>query len=270
MTARDFDITSPNNRWIKLARSLIRRRRRYQERAFLVEGVRPLRDAIRANARPITILVDGESQDDDVHALARAFDERGDRVLTAPADLVVLASDTDSPQGITGIFPMPDDEPFPSPSEPALFVIADRIRDPGNLGTLMRTALAAGANGMLIAPRSADPYGPKVVRAAAGAHFRLPFRTFQWESLSQWVGGCTIVAAEAQAATIYDEFDWTTSVCIVIGNETQGLSAEAITVANLSVGIPLANEVESLNAATAGAALLFEAARQRRRAVSQD
>jgi RNA methyltransferase, TrmH family len=265
MSRESLDITSPQNRWIKLARSLHRRRRRYQERAFLVEGVRPMHEARRAGVNPTVVLVDGESEDVRIRDLAGDFHEAGARVFLTNRVLIRHASDTEEPQGILGVFPMFDHGMVAGPEEPALFVIADRIRDPGNLGTLMRTALGAGAHALLVAPESADPYSPKVVRAAAGAHFRLPFAPMSWQALPAPLRECEIIGAESNGSTSYDDVDWTRPICLVIGNETQGLSPGAMAHSRLSVGIPLANNVESLNAATAGAVILFEAARQRRR-----
>jgi TrmH family RNA methyltransferase len=148
-------------------------------------------------------------------------------------------------------------------------VVLDAISDPGNMGTILRSALAADADEVLIAPGCSDPLAPKVVRAGAGAHFFLPVRTgLDWEAIGKWVHGAPsvrqILLAEAEGTRAYDSFDLTVRTALVICNEAHGASPEATRLSKLHVSIPMWNKVESLNAAVAASVILFEAARQRR------
>lgn len=189
-------------------------------------------------------------------------------VLTVNPDVFALACDTETPQGILAICEMPDESQIPprkSSSNPLLLVL-DQVRDPGNLGTLLRSAQGAGADAVLISRESVDPYSPKVIRAGAGSHFRLRIKTLEWSDPPADLDDCAIYIAEADGDLDYVNVDWTQPAAIVIGNETTGVSSAAFSHAHGRVGIPLANSLESLNAGVAGSVILFEAWRQRRTA----
>ena len=178
--------------------------------------------------------------------------------------MINTVADTQTPQGIVAIFPIPDLEVSGGGAVP-LFVVADGIKDPGNLGTLMRAALAAGVSAIFTSAETVDPFSPKVVRAGMGAHFRLPHQTVDWQSPPPLLTNCHLkVIAEANASTDYVEMDWTQSAVLIVGSETGGITEGARRFATSSTSIPLFGHVESLNAAVAGAVILFEAARQRR------
>lgn len=260
------DITSPRNRWIKLARSLHRRRVRYRERAILVEGIRPVQELLNAGVSTQAVLI-SESLDSASRVLmssnAAALDVS---VFSVEASVFELASDTETPQGVLAICEMPDTSFSPPGQANPLLLIIDQVRDPGNMGTLLRSALGANVSRVLIGPNSADPFSPKVIRAGAGSHFRLAISMLNWEDPPVLLETCPIYVAEADAELAYDEIDWTGPSAIVIGNETSGVSSDAFARAHGRVGIPLANSLESLNAGVAGSVILFEAWRQKRRA----
>ncbi len=195
--------------------------------------------------------------------LERLADER---VHVHPVDSVVLGAvaDTQTPQGIVAIFPFPE-LTIDGDNGASLVVVVDGIKDPGNFGTLMRAALGAGVDALFLSPQTVDPFSPKVVRSAMGAHFRLPLCSFEWERLPERLaGGAQRFVADATAKVAYDRIDWTQSTVLVVGSETSGISEEARRYAPNQVSIPLKRGLESLNAAVAGAVILFEAARQRR------
>jgi TrmH family RNA methyltransferase len=151
----------------------------------------------------------------------------------------------------------------------AILLVLDGISDPGNLGTILRSALAADVDEALLAPGCADPLAPKVVRAASGAHFHLPVRADQsWQEIAAVLGGSPafqqVLVAEAGAHTPYDAVDLTQRTAVLIGNEAHGVSPQGARMATQRVRIPMWNKVESLNAAIAASVVLFEAARQRR------
>lgn len=257
--AADDIIRSRDNRLIKLIRSLGQRKGRETERAFVVEGFRAIADAIAAGARPTTILVrEGVSHET---WLGSEIDPR-----IVEQRLFDGLSETVTPQGAIAVFPLPE-LPIEVVQNP-LFLILDQIRDPGNLGTLIRTAASAGATALFLTEGSVDPFNGKAVRAAVGAHFRLPLRWLTEEYFDIITHRCPLRAlADASATQTHDELDWTDGAAVVIGSEAHGLSDWVKAIATTSVRIPLAAGVESLNAAAAGAVILFEAARQRRIAV---
>ena len=159
---------------------------------------------------------------------------------------------------------------LPFPSSPSLVVILDSLSDPGNLGTLMRASLAAGADGLLLTPGSVDPFSPKVIRSGMGAHFKLPFQIADWAEISILAQNLTLLLADMDSGASMWDTDLTVPVGIILGSEAHGPGAEARRLANQAVHIPIHPAVESLNAAVAGAVLLFEASRQRSRPIHQD
>jgi TrmH family RNA methyltransferase len=143
--------------------------------------------------------------------------------------------------------------------------VLDRLADPGNLGTVLRTASAAGVQAVFLAPGTVDAYNPKVVRAAAGAHFHLPIVESNWGDIASALVRLTLWRAEAHAGTPYDQVDWRQPSGLVIGSEAAGPGDAAQRLAPEAVRIPMPGKAESLNAAIATAVLLFEAARQRKK-----
>jgi TrmH family RNA methyltransferase len=241
-------------------RSLARRDRRAAEGAFLVEGRRAVQDALQTGAIPRLLLV---RQDDP--------ETWRDLALSAPVRARVVErrlfdrlSDVQAPQGVLAVFPFP--RLAPDPDDPApLALVLDRLRDPGNLGTLLRTAAGAGVNAVYLSPETVDPWNPKVVRAGMGAHFRVPLIPLDAGSRDELRQRLPRrVVARAEARRPYDAADWTGAAALIIGGEAEGVGRELEAWSTEEVGIPLAHGVESLNAAVAGAVILFEAARQRR------
>lgn len=158
----------------------------------------------------------------------------------------------------------------PRAHRPAMLVLDD-LADPGNMGTILRTALAADVQEVLLTPHCVDCYSPKVVRSAAGAHVALPVEIdLSWPEIAEKVSShCGAAAkrvfiAEASGAVSYEAEDLTQPFVLIIGNEAHGLSAQARALATQAISIPLANQVESLNAAMAAGIILFEAVRQMR------
>lgn len=173
-------------------------------------------------------------------------------------------SDVQTPQGILAVFPFPT--PAFTTDDAPLVLILDRLRDPGNLGTLLRAAAGAGVSAVYLTPETVDPWNPKAVRAGMGAHFRVPIAALDDGALAEMRTRLPRrVIASAEANRPYDAVDWTGPAALVIGGEAEGVGSELWAWGNEAVGIPLGRDVESLNAAVAGAVILFEAARQRRR-----
>jgi TrmH family RNA methyltransferase len=179
-----------------------------------------------------------------------------ERVMEAMADTV-------SPQGVLAVVPFVELEPPPGPS---LSLAVDGLRDPGNLGTILRSANAAGVEQVILAPQTVDLYNPKVVRGAMGAHFRLPIVALSWPEIAETLAGVQILLADVQGELAYYEVDWTRPSALIIGSEAYGAGQEAMELATATIAIPMHGGAESLNAAVAASVILFEAARQRRKA----
>ena len=255
-------ITSLKNDKVKQVRALQSRKRvRQRERLFVFEGTRLVEEAVRAGVHPSYVF----------HTEAAERDERTARLLeslreaTVPcygvSDAVMAAcSATETPQGILAVIPIPE---LARPERPTFTLILDRVRDPGNLGTILRTALAAGVEQVLLTPGTVDATNPKVVRAAMGAHLRLPIVALRWEAIAEAVTGCDVWLATVGGETRYTAVDWTHPVALVVGGEASGAGEQASTLARGQVTIPMAAEVESLNTAVAAAVILFEVMQQR-------
>jgi RNA methyltransferase, TrmH family len=140
------------------------------------------------------------------------------------------------------------------------------VRDPGNLGTILRSAEAAGAGQTLLAPGTVDLYNPKVVRGAMGAHFRLPVASLAWPAIAERFAGRAVWLADAAGDVAHDAVDWLAPSALIVGGEAAGAGEEAAGLATGRVRIPMDGGAESLNAAMAATVLLFEIARQRRQA----
>jgi TrmH family RNA methyltransferase len=170
------------------------------------------------------------------------------------------ASDTQTPQGLLAVLPI---TPRLLPTDPTFILILDQIRDPGNLGTILRTAAAAGADVLVLPPETADPYAPKVVRAAMGAHFRLPIHTLSWEELRTFTAPLHIYLADAGGTVTHTKTDFTHPLALIIGGESHGASEEVKALNPTPIRIPMPGKTESLNAAIAAGILIFEVVRQR-------
>ncbi len=251
-------ITSRANPQVKYVRRLqADRRYRTLERAFVVEGTRWMRELAGGSVAPrLLYATPGWLESDDGRALAPALG-----AITAVSDEVMAAmSDTETPPGVLAVLPA---ESRPWPDAPTLLLILDGVGNPGNLGTMLRAAAAAGADGALLGPGSVDPYNPKVARGSMGALLRLPVRSASWPEIGQLAAGLDVWLAVARDGVAYTEVDWRRPSAILIGGEAHGAGATAEGVATGRVTIPMRDATESLNAALAAGVLLFEAARQR-------
>jgi TrmH family RNA methyltransferase len=224
-----------------------RRSSRYEDGVFVVEGLGLLRQAVDAGWQVEGCYV---SPGTDV-ALDVALDV--DRHELAPNVMERVAS-TESPQPVLAVVSMrsttlPDDASF--------VIVADQLADPGNAGTIIRSAEAAGAHGVILTPGSVDPYNPKVVRASAGSLFRVPVLEATLESLTDF----RRLGTSSHRGDVYTDPVYHGRVAIVVGNEAHGLADDAAI--DQWITIPHAGPAESLNVAMAATVLLFEVARQR-------
>jgi TrmH family RNA methyltransferase len=257
-------IISTDNSRVKEARSLQRKRQRTAKQACLVEGLRLCGDAWAAGARfqRLFFVPDAVEASSSLAALLTEMTAAGVETLPCTEQVFRSLADTVTPQGIAGVVDLPA---LSLPASPGLVLILDGIADPGNAGTLLRSAEAAGVDGVLFGPGSVDAFNPKVVRAGMGAHFRLPLgQCGQWADLVDLLPPhLPLFLADAQGDLAYDQVDWTQPAGLILGSEATGASPQARSAAR-AIHIPMAGATESLNAAVAGAVVLFEAARQRR------
>lgn len=251
-------ITSTKNERVKYIRSLVRRRVRQREGRFVVEGNRLAEELARAGIRPALLLY---TQD---WVESPAGQQLLPRLLPATegawlvSDPVLAAcSDTQTPQGVLAVVPV-----VSLPPKPGLILILDGLRDPGNLGTILRSAEAGSVGQVLLTQGTVDATNPKVVRGAMGAHFRLAVEALDWPNVAKRVAGRAVWLADADGGIAYDVVDWTLPSALIVGGEAAGTGKDAAALATGRVSIPMAGGAESLNAAMAATVLVFEAARQ--------
>lgn len=252
-------ITSRANPQVKYVRRLQADRRfRAAEGAFVVEGTRWIRELVAARMAPRALYATPAwAEGNEGRSLVAAL-----RVTAIPVidEILAAMSDTETAPGVLAVVPM---EPRPWPADPSLLLILDAPANPGNLGTILRAASAAGVDGLLLGPGSVDPYNPKAVRGSMGAILRLPVRPATWEEMAGITSGLEIWLASARDGVAYTAIDWRRPSAILIGGEAHGAGAAAERLATGRVTIPMRDETESLNAALAAGILVFEAARQR-------
>ena len=253
-------ITSPQNPKLKLVRALQGRpKERHEAGAFLAEGVRLVEEALAAGW-PFRFVLYGSQLSERGRALVERL--AGVDVEQVDDALLESVSETETSQGILAALELPT---LQSSTLAALnfVLIPDQIRDPGNLGTLIRSAAAAGVDAVLIPPETADAFSPKVVRTGMGAHFRLPVYSLGWDEIQAAITGCAVFLADAQGQTSCWGADFRQPLALIVGGEAEGASQSARKLADRLVNIPMPGKIESLNAAAAGAILMFEVVRQR-------
>jgi len=192
------------------------------------------------------------------------FSARGVQVEQVSDTVMKVISETETPQGILVILALRS-LPMPSPCD--FILILDGVRDPGNLGTILRTAAAAGVQAVILPPGSADAFAPKVVRAGMGAHFCLPVISASWDKVKSIIKGSNnnlhVYLADSANGEAYTQADYRPPVALIIGGEAAGAGSEAMALADERIRIPMPGNTESLNAAIATGILLFEVVRQR-------
>lgn len=257
-------ITSLSNDKVKLTRALARRRVRRREQRFIMEGVRLLGEIVRAEVRPDFVLhTEAVTRNLDVMPLLDRLARRGvPRHLVSDA-VMSACTDTVTPPGLLAVVPFPD---IPTPLHWTWTLVVDNVRTPGNLGAILRTAAAAGVEQALLSPGTVDLYNPKVVRGGAGVHFRLPVFSCSWDEIRAQLHGFDVWLAAIRGDLPYTGVNWKRPLALIIGGEARGASQAALAIASGRVTILMEGGVESLNAAVAAGVLLFEIARQRRRA----
>jgi TrmH family RNA methyltransferase len=269
-------ITSLQNDRVKLIRALQSSgKSRRRENRLVLEGVRLIGDALAAGIAPDFVfftadtadIIAGDAdqvgltnQDQPTSRLFRVLQERSVPTLEVSPEVMAHIADTQTPQGVIAVTPMPEVKP---PASVDFALILDSIADPGNLGTILRTAAAAGTHVVILAPHCVDPFNPKVLRGGMGAHFRIPILRLSWSEITREYGSLPMYLADAAGDTVYYDVDWTQPSALIVGGEARGADLKARQQATTLISIPMENEAESLNAGIAAGVILFEVRRQR-------
>lgn len=255
-------ITSNQNPKLKLVRALLGRpKERRDAGAFVVEGVRLVEEAANSYWEFQFALYD-ETLSERGKLNVERLKLNGVEADEISSSLMKSISETETPQGILAVVKLAQ---LPITNNPNFVLIPDQIRDPGNLGTLLRSAAVAGAQAVLLPPETTDAFAPKVVRSGMGAHFRLPIHTITWDEISQVLklADLQVFLADMEGQSCW-EIDLRQPLALIVGGEADGASEQARKLANQQISIPMNGNIESLNAGVAGSVLMFEVVRQRR------
>ncbi|MEX0787722.1 MAG: RNA methyltransferase, partial [Anaerolineales bacterium] len=214
-------ITSAANPRIKWIRRLQdKRSEREAEGLFVIEGIRLAQEAIAARVATRFVLHTehiGARERSLINGLARL----GAEIEEASQAALTAASSTETPPGLLAVVARPD---LPVPNPRSFVVVADRLADPGNLGSVLRSAWAAGVEAVFLTPGTVDAYNPKVVRGGMGAHFHIPIRQGDAAELTRALEGLSIRVAEAKGGERYDRVNWSGPVALVVGGEAGGVA----------------------------------------------
>jgi TrmH family RNA methyltransferase len=261
-------ITSPSNTQIKEAVTIRESGRKKGRSTFLIEGLHLIESAIRAGAEIDRVFfTDSFNARREGREMLKTLAKTNRNVFEVAPRLLDKIADTETPQGVVAVVT------YFSPAldtlrlnDPPLLAVADGIQDPGNLGTIIRTSDAAGADGVLLLPGTCDPFMSKTVRATAGSIFNIPVVHTDRTELLEWIRDkgihLTVTAAGAPKSLFGADLD--VPVAFVFGNESRGVSGPLRKAADLVVKIPIHGRAESLNVATSAAICLYEAVRQRK------
>ncbi len=257
-------ITSFKNPKIQMVRELLASRKSREEHsASVIEGVRLSEEAVRCGVLPETVIFTVELSTRGMELLS-SIPNGKTAFIKIPPDLMRKISATEADQGLMLIIPL---QPNPKIGKVDFVLILDEVKDPGNMGTILRTAAAAGAQAMIIAPGCVDPYAPKVLRSGMGAHFNIPILMLNWPEIVEFCkrpgNNLTVYLAESASGTSMWTMDLRQPIAIIIGSEADGASMDAKQAASMVINIPMPGGSESLNASIAAGILLYEVVRQR-------
>jgi TrmH family RNA methyltransferase len=254
-------VTAFSNATVKLLRSLRDKKARKAEGLFLAEGLRILTEARDSGRLPEIVAFSPEGAKHPLAAeiIAAAEAAGGDAVETTP-DILSKMSGKDNPQMLLGAYRQPETSlACIDRSQAPLWIVAQALRDPGNIGTILRTGDAVGAGGLILVDDCADPYSVEAVRASMGAIFTQQVATCRWPEFVEWLrgGAGQLVGTSLKATLDYLEAEYRKPCFLLIGNEQQGLPADYEAECDLVVKIPMAGRADSLNAAMATAVMAF-------------
>jgi TrmH family RNA methyltransferase len=255
-------VTAFSNATVKRLRSLRDKKGRREEGMFLAEGLRILTEARDSGRLPEIIAFSAEGAKHPLAAeiIAAAEAAGGEAIETTP-DILSKMSGKDNPQMLLGAYKVPDASlDRIDRSAAPLWIVAQALRDPGNVGTILRTGDAVGAGGLILVDECADPFSAEAVRASMGAIFTVPIAQARWEEFFPWLREAPgqLVAASLREAVPYRSAPYQAPCFILVGNESRGLPEDYEAACDLRVTMPMKGRADSLNAAVAAAVLAYE------------
>lgn len=254
-------ITGFSNPTVKYLRSLRDKKHRKRAGQFLVEGLRLLEDARACGRVPRTLVMAEERAHPLLGRLEAEVIAGGGEVITTTPDILSKITGKENAQSVAGVFDEWDTGLAALDRSAApIWLVAQALRDPGNLGTMLRTCDAVGAGGLILIDDCADPFSAEAVRASMGAVFTVGLAQARWEEFLPWLrsGEGQLVAASLRDAVPYRGADYRAPCFILVGNESQGLPEDYEAACDLRVTMPMKGRADSLNAAVAGAVLAYE------------
>lgn len=256
-------ITGFSNPTVKALRALREKKHRKASGKFLAEGLRLLTDARTSGHLPeVLVMATGRDPHPLLHALEADVHAAGGEVLELAPDLLTKITGKDNPQAVAGVFAeFGTSLAALERSSAKIWLVAQALRDPGNLGTMLRTGDAVGAGGLILIDDCADPFSVEAVRASMGAVFTQAIAQARWEEFLPWLrgGAGQLVAASLRDAVDYRGAPYAAPCFLMVGNESQGLPEDYELACDLRVTMPMKGRADSLNAAVAGAVLAYEA-----------
>ena len=256
-------ITGFSNPTVKFLRSLRDKKHRRLEQRFLAEGLRLLTDARESGILPeMLVMATGREPHTLLAALEADVAAAGGDVIEMDVDLLAKVTGKDNPQAVCGVFAEFDTSLARLDRNAApIWLVAQALRDPGNLGTMLRTGDAVGAGGLILLDDCADPFSAEAVRASMGAVFTQRLARASWDGFIGWLraGPGQLVAASLRDAQPYRGAPYTAPCFLMVGNESQGLPETYELACDLRVTMPMRGRADSLNAAVAMAVLAYEA-----------
>jgi len=256
-------ISSAANPVVKRMRLLGDRKHRRREGAFVVEGIQPVWQAVEAGADVEVLVVAPDLLGSRTAGMVAAQEAAGVRVARLTGELFARISARDGPSGLVAIVRgrIPGLASLPVTPE-SVFVALHEIGNPGNLGTIIRTADAAGGSGVVLIGAAADPFDPAAVKASMGALFAVPVaRAADPAEFLAWAAGLTVITTSAKARTSFWEAGYARPLALLLGAEGAGLPDDVLAGGDLQVRIPMTGTAESLNLAVAAGLLLYQARR---------
>ena len=260
MTRRQ--ITGYSNPTVKYLRSLREKKHRKREGRFLAEGLRLLTDARECGRVPeMLVMAEGRDAHPLITALEEAVEATGGDIIETSADILGKITGKSNPQAVAGVFKEWNTSlDALERNAGQIWLVGQALRDPGNLGTMLRTGDAVGAGGLILIDDCADPFSVEAVRASMGAVFTQQVAQARWEEFLPWLRQDTgqLVAASLREAVPYRAAPYSAPCFILVGNESQGLPQSYEMACDLRVTMPMRGRADSLNAAVAGAVLAYE------------
>lgn len=274
----DEIITSRQNSLVRQVCALSEKKARRESGLFRFDGIKLLGEAMSASVAIRQVFFNAEADGralDFIESVREELERRGVRLVAVSSAVFDKISEERAPEGIVTVAEIPTElcrifareSDLPESNERIL--IAESLRDPANLGTIMRSAYALGIDRLVLTDDCAEIYSPKTIRAAMGAAFRMPTLTVKGDSLTAFIGALRASGRRVYATALYEdsltlgEIELSARDCFVIGNEGHGLSKRAVEACDASVIIPMREDAESLNAAAAAAICIWETVRAR-------